>query len=107
MFVGVFICGTTGEGMLMNVEERMAVALEWMKYKASNFKIIVHVGSTSFSISETLAVHAQEIGADAIGTMGPVFLPPNDAASLVDYCEPYSKSSAKFTLLLLPRTIDF
>jgi N-acetylneuraminate lyase len=91
--VGVFICGTTGEGMLMNVEERMAVALEWMKYKASNFKIIVHVGSTSFSISETLAVHAQEIGADAIGTMGPVFLPPNDAASLVDYCEPIAKAA--------------
>jgi N-acetylneuraminate lyase len=91
--VGVFICGTTGEGMLMSKEERIAVANEWIKFKASDFKIIVHVGSTAYSVSEKLAAHAQEIGADAIGTMGPVFLPPNDVASLVDYCEPIAKAA--------------
>lgn len=91
--VGVFICGTTGEGMLMSKEERISVADEWIKFKTSDFKIIVHVGSTSYSVSEKLAAHAQEIGADAIGTMGPVFLPPNDVASLVDYCEPIAKAA--------------
>jgi N-acetylneuraminate lyase len=92
--VGVFICGTTGEGMLMTDEERMAVAKEWLKFKSNKFKIIVHVGSTSFSISEKLAAHAQEIGADAIGAMGPVFLPPNDVTSLVDFCEPIAKAAS-------------
>jgi N-acetylneuraminate lyase len=90
---GVFICGTTGEGMLMTEAERILVANEWIKFKSNDFKIIVHVGSTSYRTSEKLASHAQEIGADAIGTMGPVFLPPSDVESLIDYCEPIANAA--------------
>ena len=93
--VGVFICGTTGEGMLMNDEERISVANEWIKFKASDFKIIVHVGSTAYKSSEKLAAHAEKIRADAIGAMGSVFLPPSDAESLIDYCQPIAKAASK------------
>ncbi|TKG96425.1 N-acetylneuraminate lyase [Puteibacter caeruleilacunae] len=84
---GVFICGTTGEGMLMTDAERKLVAEEWLKYRSDDFKVIVHVGSTSYVSAAELAAHAQERGADAVGSMGPVFLPPSDVDSLVDYCK--------------------
>ncbi len=90
---GAFICGTTGEGILLNDEERKSIASEWMKYRSDDFKIIVHVGSPSYSTASILAKHAQEIGADAIATMGPGFLSPDDVDSLIDYCEPIAKAA--------------
>ena len=67
---GVFVCGTTGEGLLLNTVERKKVIEEWMKY-SDNLKILVHVGSTSHKIAGELAKHAQEIGVDAVSCMGP------------------------------------
>jgi len=92
---GVFVCGTTGEGLLMDSEERKQVVEEWLKYQSDSFKIIVHVGSTSIVTASKLARHAQEVGADAIATMGPSFLPPNKVEPLVDYCEIVAKSASK------------
>ena len=83
---GVFICGTTGEGMLMTEEERMSVAETWMKEQTEDFKVIVHVGSTSGMQSKKLATHAAKIGAFAFGCMGPMFLAPNKISDLVDFC---------------------
>ena len=83
---GVFICGTTGEGMLMAPEERMAVAEEWIKEQTPDFKVIVHVGTTSYVQSNGLARHAQQIGAYAIGCMGPTFLKPGSVDDLVRFC---------------------
>lgn len=83
---GVFICGTTGEGMLMTLDERKKIAEAWLKEKTENFKVIVHVGTTSSKQSNELANHAQTIGADAIGCMGPLFLKPSKNEDLVNYC---------------------
>lgn len=81
---GVFVCGTTGEGLLLNTVERKKVIEEWMKY-SDNLKILVHVGSTSHKIAGELAKHAQEIGVDAVSCMGPCYLPPRNTKELVDF----------------------
>jgi len=83
---GVFICGTTGEGMLLTLEERKTMAEEWVKYNSPDFKVIVHVGTTSSRQSKELAAHAQNIGATAIGSMGPIFLKPAKMTELLGFC---------------------
>jgi N-acetylneuraminate lyase len=83
---GVFICGTTGEGMLLTLEERKTVAEEWVKYNGPDFKVIVHVGTTSSKQSKDLAKHAQMIGVYAIGSMGPLFLKPAKLPELIGFC---------------------
>jgi len=83
---GVFICGTTGEGMLMTKEERMLVAETWVKEQSDEFKVIVHVGSTSCIQSHKLALHSAKIGAYAVGCMGPMFLAPTHISDLVEFC---------------------
>ena len=83
---GVFVCGTTGEGMLMISEERKAVAEKWIEQQTDNFKVIVHVGSTSSKQSKDLAIHAQQAGAYAFGCMGPMFLKPSRVEDLVTFC---------------------
>lgn len=81
---GVFVCGTTGEGLLMDLDERKAVAEKWMEY-SDKLNILVHVGSTSYAQSASLAGHAQEIGAKAISAMGPCFLQPSRPEELVAF----------------------
>jgi len=83
---GVFICGTTGEGMLLTLEERKTVAEEWVKHNSPDFKVIVHVGTTSSKQSKNLAKHAQKIGAYSIGSMGPIFLQPAKLEELLAFC---------------------
>ena len=83
---GVFVCGTTGEGMSMTLEERKEIAEEWVKYQENDFKVIVHVGTTSFKQSQELARHAQKIGAYGTSIMGPIFLKPTNIEPLVDFC---------------------
>jgi N-acetylneuraminate lyase len=81
---GVFVCGTSGEGLLMTSDERKKVAEKWMDY-SDRLKVLVHVGSTSYKIASDLASHAESIGVDAISAMGPCFLQPSRAEELVAF----------------------
>ncbi|MDL2223192.1 dihydrodipicolinate synthase family protein [Bacteroidales bacterium OttesenSCG-928-M11] len=84
---GVFINGSSGEGYLLTDEERMILAEKWVEVSPSDFKVIVHVGSTCIQSSKKLANHAQEIGAWGIGSMAPPFPKINRVEELVKYCE--------------------
>ena len=64
---GVFICGTTGEGMFMTNKERKEITEKWMAEQTDDFMVIVHVGTTSAKQSRELAAHAQDNGAYAVG----------------------------------------
>ncbi|UBM58674.1 dihydrodipicolinate synthase family protein [Marinilongibacter aquaticus] len=90
---GAFVCGTTGEGMLLTLDERKALAEEWVKEQTEDFKVIVHVGTTSARQSRMLAQHAQSSGACAVGTMGPIFLRPSAIEELVQFCAEIASGS--------------
>ena len=40
---GAFVCGTTGEGLSLNIEERMKIAERWQAVSGKNLNVIVHV----------------------------------------------------------------
>ena len=83
---GAFICGTSGEGLLLSTGERKQIAEKWVEAGEADFKSIVHVGGAVTEESQKLARHAQEIGAWGIGTIAPVFFRPSRVKELVDYC---------------------
>jgi N-acetylneuraminate lyase len=92
---GVFICGTTGEGMLLTNEERKNIAEKWVEHHNKEFKVIVHVGTTSSKQSKDLAMHAQQIGAYAIGSMGPLFMKPAKTEELLAFCADLASGAPK------------
>lgn len=83
--VGVFVNGTTGEGLSLTVEERMALAEQWVKAAPADFRVIVHVSHTCAATAWDMAKHAARIGAWGIGQMGPIFFRPNTVEELADY----------------------
>jgi len=75
---GVFACGTTGEGILLSLEERKRAAVVFRA--ALRGTLIVHCGSQSTADTAELAAHAAEIGADAVAVIPPPYFPLDEAA---------------------------
>lgn len=90
---GAFICGTTGEGLSLTVEERMKIAEKWVSVVDGKLNIIVHVGHTCLYDSIELAAHAKKIGAYAIASVGPCYFKPNNVETLISFCCQIAKSA--------------
>ena len=83
---GIFLCGSSGEGMLLSCEERKRVTEAWVPYISDDFKLIAHISAANYKEAQDLAKHAEACGAYAIASMGPVFLQPREIGGLVGYC---------------------
>jgi len=78
---GIFACGTTGEGILLDPEERQRAAVVFRA--AVRGRLIIHCGAQSTAQTAELAAHAAEIGADAVAVIPPPYfpLPPDGLAA--------------------------
>jgi N-acetylneuraminate lyase len=81
---GLYVCGSTGEGVSLSSGERRQVAAAFTAATRGRVPVIVHVGHDSLAEATALAAHAAEIGADAISAMPPCYFPLRDAATAVD-----------------------
>lgn len=68
---GVFACGTTGEGVLLTLDERRRVAEAFRA--ALTGRLIVHAGAQTTADTVALAAHAREVGADAVAVIPPPY----------------------------------
>ena len=73
---GVFACGTTGEGILMSVDERRRAAEAFRA--AISGTLVVHAGAQTTADTSALASHAAEIGADAVAVIPPPYFALDD-----------------------------
>lgn len=81
---GLYVCGSTGEGMSLSSDERKAVARGYLQAVAGRVPVVVQVGHNSLAESRSLALHAQKIGVDAISATCPSYFKVNDVAMLVE-----------------------
>jgi dihydrodipicolinate synthase/N-acetylneuraminate lyase len=70
---GVFCCGTTGEGMLLSVDERRQAAVAFRAVVRG--KLLVHAGAQTTADTTALAAHAASIGADGVAVIPPPYFP--------------------------------
>lgn len=77
---GLYVCGSTGEGLLMNVEERKKVLESVMEAVGKQMVVIAHVGALSSRDSIELAKHAEEMKVDAISSLPCLYYPCTDEA---------------------------
>jgi len=87
----LYPCGTTGEMLLMSVEERKAVAKTVVEQACGRVTVYIHIGAMTLKDAVELAKHAYEIGADGIGAVTPVFFHMTDD-ELVNYYTTIARS---------------
>lgn len=83
---GVYICGTTGEGINCSVEERKAIAERWVSAAHGKLSITVHTGALSIVDTIELTQHAGSLDIYATSVISPCFFKPGTVDELVTYC---------------------
>lgn len=83
---GVYVCGTTGEGIHCSVDERKKIAERWVKASQGKLSITLHTGALSIADSLELSRHAETLDIYATSVIGPCFFKPGNADDLVEYC---------------------
>jgi dihydrodipicolinate synthase/N-acetylneuraminate lyase len=72
---GMLACGTTGEGVLLTVEERQRAAELFVAARPAGFQVAVHAGAQTTHDTVALASHALGVGADAVAVIAPPYFP--------------------------------
>ncbi len=86
---GAFICGSTGEGASMTLEEKKAVATAWAECTKgdADFKVMLLTGGTCVADAVELARHAQAIGLYAVSFTAPFYFLLPDVHTLAQCCK--------------------
>ncbi len=85
----LFECGTTGEGMIMNLQERKRVAE--IAVERSSVPVIIHCGTNNLEDTIELCKHAKDIGAAGTASITPMFYAFTNEG-YVDYYNRISRS---------------
>ena len=72
---GMLACGTTGEGVLLSVDERRRATELFLEARPEGFQVAVHAGAQSTADTVALAAHALDTGADAVAVIAPPYFP--------------------------------
>jgi len=85
---GAFICGSTGEGVSLTLQEKKQVAEAWANATQNNkdFKVITLVGGTCIADCIDLSQHARSAGLFAVAMTAPFYFKPADVSVLADVC---------------------
>ena len=79
---GLFVGGSTGEGILLNLDQRKVLHERAVKAARGRAPVLIHVGSNTTDNSVYLAKHASDIGAQGIVAVTPYFYSVHDEAIL-------------------------
>ena len=69
---GVYVCGSTGEGLLQSVEQRKRVAEAAVRLSPKGKQVIVHTGAYRTADAVELTRHASACGATAVSSLPPI-----------------------------------
>jgi len=104
---GLYVGGSSGEGLLQNAEERKQVVEAVMEEVGKELTIIVHVGANSTKESVELAVHAEKCGADATSAVPAIYYRLSEDSVEAHWKEIINSSSLPFIIYNIPQTTGF
>jgi dihydrodipicolinate synthase/N-acetylneuraminate lyase len=82
---GIMALGTSGEGILLSPVERRHAADLFLQAAERRLQVAVQCGAQSTADTVALAVHAAEVGADAVVVIGPPYFPLDERAQYAHF----------------------
>jgi dihydrodipicolinate synthase/N-acetylneuraminate lyase len=70
---GILVLGTTGEGVLFDLDERREILERFMEAAGARLQVAAHCGAQSTHDTTMLAEHAALVGADAVAVIAPPY----------------------------------
>lgn len=80
---GIYVAGSTGEGVSLTTDERRAVAEAYIDAAAGRLTVFVQVGQDCVEQARQLAAHAQSVGASAVSAVTPTYFKPTTIEAVV------------------------
>lgn len=81
---GLYVLGSTGEGISLTSDERQVVASSYIESARDRLPVIVQVGHNSIREACHLAEHAESAGAFALSAVSPTYFVPRSLGTLID-----------------------
>ena len=103
----LYVCGSTGEGFLLDNEERKAVVEAVCEEVKDKMTIIVHVGCASTKHSCELAKHAGECGAHATSAVPSVYYRLGEESVYTHWTEITKATDIPFFIYNIPQLTGF
>lgn len=75
---GALVGGTTGEGVLLDLAERRALAEAFRDAAPGGFDVAIHAGAQTTDDTVAIAAHAREVDAAAVAVIAPPYFPLDD-----------------------------
>ncbi|MBF1336112.1 MAG: dihydrodipicolinate synthase family protein [Leptotrichia sp.] len=104
---GLYVGGSSGEGVLQSEEERKQVVEAVMEEVGKELTIIVHVGANSTPESVRLAQHAAEMGVDAVSSIPAVYYRLSPASVKAHWQAMIDSTDLPFIIYHIPQTTGF
>jgi N-acetylneuraminate lyase len=101
---GLYILGSSGEGLLMSEAERRGVAEAVVRQVRGRVPVVVHVGALTTRTACALAAHAAEIGADATSSIPPFYYNVGPEGIKQYYTQVAAASGLPFYIYNIPGT---
>jgi N-acetylneuraminate lyase len=99
---GLYVCGGTGEGILLPLAERKRMAETVIEETDGRVPVIIHVGATATADAVELAAHAERAGADAVASIPPFYYRVGFQAILEHYALIAGASALPLYLYYIP-----
>lgn len=103
----LYLCGSTGEGFLLDNEERKRVVDAVMEEVGGKMVVIVHVGTASTRHSVDLARHAERSGADATSAVPCVYYRPGEESIYRHWSEITEAADLPFFIYNIPQLTGY
>ena len=103
----MYVCGSTGEGFLLDTDERKLVAETVVNEVGDDMNIIVHVGCPDTRHSCILAEHAEKIGAAATSAVPCVYYRPSEESVYQHWTEITKAADLPFFIYNIPQLTGF
>lgn len=104
---GLYVGGSSGEGILQTKEERQQVLEAVMAAVKGKLKVIVHVGANSTKEAVSLSQHAERLGADAISAVPAIYYRLSEHAVEQHWQAMIDSANLPFIIYNIPQTTGF